>query len=174
MIDLNKIFQSKFVSGLICGLAIFIVLSLTFAAGLAVGFKKADFSYRFGDNYRANFAGPDPSRDMMRRADGGEYIDGHGVIGQIIKANGGSLVIKDRDNIEKIVLATDKTQINRFRESIKLSDLKADDSVIVIGEPNSKGEIEAKLIRVMPQKPIDGQAPGESAGAPASTTNEIK
>jgi len=42
-----------------------------------------------------------------------------------------------------------------------LSDLKIDDYVVVIGEPNAVGQIEAKLIRILPpppvSRPLDGQ-----------------
>ncbi len=36
---------------------------------------------------------------------------------------------------------------------IKASDLKVDDSIMVIGSPNDKSEIEARLIRVLPPPP---------------------
>jgi len=172
MLDLNKIFQSKFFTGCICGLAIFIILSLTFASGMAVGFRKADFSYRFGDNYHKNFAGPGPGQGMMRQANGGDYIDGHGIIGQVIKINQSSIVIKDGDNIEKIILVDKNTQVNRMRDSIKITDLKVDDTLVVIGEPDQTGNIMAKLIRVMPVPPVGNQPqplPTQSA-ASATTT----
>lgn len=63
-----------------------------------------------------------------------------------------ALIIKDRDGTEKIILVTDKTEIRKFRETVKLSDLKIDDYVVVIGEPNDAGQVEAKLIRIMPGK----------------------
>jgi hypothetical protein len=48
------------------------------------------------------------------------------------------------------VVIKEDTAIMRFRETIKPSDLKVDDSIVVIGEPNDAGQIEAKFIRVMP------------------------
>ncbi len=59
-------------------------------------------------------------------------------------------IIKGSDNAEKIVSVKDDTAINRFREKIKVGDLKIDDQIVVIGEPNDLGQIEAKLIRVIP------------------------
>lgn len=168
--DFNRMFQSKAFSGCIAGLAVVIVLLLTFSAGLAVGFKKADFSYRFGDNYRMNFAGgcqqggcpgcgmKGGSQGMMGCANGDRYIDGHGVSGQIISVSAGSIVVKDKDNVEKIVSVDDKTIVNKFRDSIKVSDLKAGDAVVVIGDPGSDGKISAKLIRVMPGEFSDIQS----------------
>jgi hypothetical protein len=52
--------------------------------------------------------------------------------------------------LEKIIVLQDSTDIRRFRDVIKSSDLKVDDNIVVIGEPNAKGQIEAKLVRVMP------------------------
>lgn len=183
-IDFNKIFQSKVFSGCILALVVLIILGLVFAAGTAVGFKKADFSYRFGDNYHKNFAngGCQAGRDigaeigaiaqghpgMMGCANGGEYIDGHGVAGQIISIGADSIVIKDRDNVEKIISIDSKTLINRFMESIKISDLKAGDSVVIIGEPGTDSKISAKLIRVMPAPPT-----GNQPAAPTASSTEI-
>lgn len=180
-IDFNKIFQSKVFSGCILALVVLIILGLVFAAGTAVGFKKADFSYRFGDNYHKNFAGGGCQADrgpnamvgaiaggrpdMMGCANGGEYIDGHGVIGQIITINSDTIVIKDRDNVEKIISVDSQTLINRFRESIKISDLKAGDSVVIIGEPGTDSKISAKLIRVMPAPPAGNQSPTPTASS---------
>jgi hypothetical protein len=55
--------------------------------------------------------------------------------------------------MEKIILIKEDTVIKRFRDNIKLSDLKVDDYVTVIGEPNEEGQIQAKLIRLSPPRP---------------------
>ncbi len=186
--DFNKVLQSKAFSGCIAGLVILIVLFLIFAAGMAVGFKKADFSYRFGDNYHKNFAGgcaeggcfgcgaiKGDRQGMMGCADNGGFIDGHGVSGQIISVSAGSIVIKDRDNVEKIISVDDKTIVNKLRETIKIADLKAGDSVVIIGDPASDGKISAKLIRVMPGMFLGGQSkPAGCCGASSTTGSEVK
>ena len=76
-----------------------------------------------------------------------------GVFGQIIKIENDKLIIIGKNNAETIVLITDKTIINRFQETISVADLKIDDAAVIIGEPNNAGQIEAKLIRVMPAPP---------------------
>jgi len=65
--------------------------------------------------------------------------------------NDGSLVIKDIDNTEKIVIIDDNTTIRMFNQNVGKQDLKVGQKVVIIGEPNSSGEIEAKLIRIMPE-----------------------
>ena len=52
--------------------------------------------------------------------------------------------------MEKIVLVNDQTVIRRGRDNVKVSDLKVDNNLVVIGDPNEMGQIAAKLIRLMP------------------------
>ena len=37
-----------------------------------------------------------------------------------------------------------------MKQELKAENLKVDDFVIIIGDPNAQGQIEAKFIRVMP------------------------
>lgn len=153
--DFNKFFQSKsfkIIIWVIIGLAVFCFI---FNIGMFIGFRKASFSYKWGENYHRNFAGPRQGflRDFGRDFGGQDFIESHGVIGQIIKIEDSELVIKGPNDVEKVVLVKDKTVINRFRETIKVSDLKVDDQIVVIGEPNEAGQIEAKLIRLLPPPP---------------------
>ena len=68
------------------------------------------------------------------------------------------MVISGQDNAEKIIIVGADTVIEKFREKIKLDGMAVDDTVVVIGEPNNEGKIEAKLIRIMPTPP---PKPGE-------------
>jgi hypothetical protein len=69
-------------------------------------------------------------------------------------------------------LVNNKTTIIYQRKNIKLSDLKVDDNIVVVGEPNSSGQIIAVLIRVMPQKPgslpVNNPPPGNANPQPQS------
>lgn len=82
-----------------------------------------------------------------------DFIEANGTFGQIIKIDGSTLVVKGRDDIEKIILVNDQTTIKHFQETIKLTDLKVDDYIVTIGDPNDAGQLEAKLIRLMPTQP---------------------
>ncbi len=156
--DFNKFFQSKALKITLLALGAFIILLLVFQAGMAVGFRKANFSFRWAENYHENFAGPKGGffGDFRRDFEGKDFIDSHGVFGSIIKidlsigSEQTTLVVKGANNVEKIILLKDDTTIECLRETIKPSDLKVDDQIVVIGEPNEAGQIEAKLIRVMP------------------------
>ena len=123
------------------------MLLVVLGVGMFIGFRKADFSYRWGENYYRNFGGPP---GFFGDLGGRDFMDAHGVSGQIIKIDGQTLTIKGRDNTEKIVVIGNDTLIRRGSDTIKPSDLKVDDNIVVIGQPNNTGQIEAKLIRVMP------------------------
>ncbi|MEW6408056.1 MAG: hypothetical protein AB1465_05190 [Patescibacteria group bacterium] len=150
--DYNKLFNSKIFKLIIGEILLLIFILFIFAVGVFIGTKKARFSYQWGENYHRNFAGPQNGffGDIKGRFGEKDFIEAHGAIGQIVKIDGQMIILKGRDNIEKSILVNDKTTINRFREEIKLDDLKTDDLIVVIGDPNNAGQIEAKLIRVMP------------------------
>jgi|SRR5579872_655970 len=121
-----------------------ILAVLVFSAGVFVGLEKARFSYGFGQSYMRNFGGR--SKFVSDR----DFINGHGSIGQIAKIDGTTITIKDRDGVEKDVLASDKTTIRSMRKDIKLSDLQVNDFIVVLGTPNAQSQIQAALIRVLP------------------------
>jgi len=146
--DINKIFQAKVFKGVILGIIISISLLAVFKVGMMIGARKADFSCRWSDNYHLNFGGP--RGGFMGGFGDRDFIEANGTFGQIIKIDGETLIVKSRDDVEKVVLVGNQTVIKSLRENIKLSDLKVDDYIITIGEPNSSGQIEAKLIRLMP------------------------
>lgn len=174
--DTNKIFESKSFRGTVIGIGVVIVALLIFTCGMFVGFKKANFSNRFAENYRRDFG--DPRGGMMRDFAGRDLQTPHGVAGTIVKIemaddsaaetdqpNSNSslpqgkmtppapmlvatLVVKGQDNIEKTVLVTDFTQISKNRDTLKPADLKVDDKITIIGLPSDNGQIEARLIRI--------------------------
>jgi hypothetical protein len=123
-----------------------------FTLGAAVGYRKARFSYAWGENYSRNFGGPREGfmGNFAKDFSGRDLVDAHGTFGQIMKIDGSTLVVKGQDNVEKLVLIKDDTTIQRLRETIKPGDLKINDSVVIIGSPNNSGQIEAKFIRVIP------------------------
>lgn len=124
-----------------------ILLLLTFRAGMIVGYHKAMFSYRWGENYHRNFGGP---RFGFFSNSGRDFIESHGTFGQVIKIDSTTLVVKGRDDVEKIIVITKDTAIRRGIDNIMPIDLRVDDPVVIIGTPNNDGQIEARLIRVMP------------------------
>lgn len=160
--DFNKLFQSKTLKLVILIIAILIFALLIFRLGVMVGFEKANFSYKWGENYHNNFAGPKhgfmanmQNNDFENR----DFVDSHGTFGQIMKIDNSNIILKSKDNLEKNILVKNDTSIMRFRDSIKVSDLKISDYIVVIGDSNNSGQIEARLIRIMPDPNIANRPP---------------
>lgn len=163
--SIKKVFESKKVSGFLLILGILVIVSFIFQAGVFVGFHKASFGCDWGENYGRNFGmmgGRGGFGGMM-----GNFPNSHGATGKIIKIELPVIIVQDRDNTEKSVLINDDTKIINVRNDYNVSDLKLDENVVVIGSPNSQGQIEAKLIRIMPF-PLDNQT------VPTQVNNPIK
>jgi len=131
-----------------CGL---LIILLILGLGIFIGSTKARFSYRWAENYHKNFGGP--RQGFMGGAPGfpdRDFIEGHGAFGEIIKINDSDLVIKGKDEVERIITISNETTIKKARKNIKKEDLKVGDFITVIGSPDSQGRIAAKLIRVFP------------------------
>jgi hypothetical protein len=142
---------------LLMGLGGFIVLLLVFQLGMFVGYRKANFTFRWGDNYHRMFGGPQGG--FMRDFAGRDFTSGHGVAGQVVQVEDGLLIIKGSDEIEKIVTVKPETIIRRGRQTIKLSDLKIDDRLVVIGVPQDDGSIEARIIRLFDSTDLSPRPP---------------
>ena len=153
---LKKIIEAKIFMKVVYIIGIIIVASLIFQAGFFVGFKKASFGHDWNNNYADNFG---PSHRGLFMMEGGfgnsrDLPNAHGAIGRIIKTDLPIVtVMDDKDKVEKVVLVNDNTEIRRMRDKINKEDLKVDDFIVVIGDPNAQGQIEAKLIRLLPAPP---------------------
>ncbi|MFA6193290.1 MAG: hypothetical protein WC726_00300 [Parcubacteria group bacterium] len=138
----------------------FLIVFVSFAGGVAVGLKKARFSYKFGENYERNFVGGPPPgpmgmmdgrgpMGMMRDFEGRGFRNAHGIAGTVISVADNKIVLKDRDGQENTISVSDKTLIKRGQDTIGPNDLKNDEQIVVMGRPGDNGTINADLIRVM-------------------------
>ncbi|MDO8240485.1 MAG: hypothetical protein Q7T51_00665 [Candidatus Moranbacteria bacterium] len=143
---------------------VLLIAIISFGGGVAVGLRKARFSENFGRNYAQNFMG---SRfqdgrggmmngrggfagGMMNQIEGRDLRNGYGVSGAVISITDNNVVIKDGANKENTVAVSDKTLIKSQGDNLKLSDLKVDDKIVVMGNPGDDGVVNASLIRVFP------------------------
>lgn len=115
------------------GVAVIIAFAV-FESGVFVGLHQARFMNHFGDNYMKNIPG------------------GHGAIGKVISVASSTLVVSDA-NVEKIITITPDTKIARQRDAATTTDIKVGDLVVVIGEPDETGKVNARFIRLMPPMP---------------------
>jgi hypothetical protein len=149
--ELNNFFQSKNFKRIIVAIGILIVILIIFQVGTAVGFRKAGFSYQWGENYQRNFAGP--RGGFGGDLSGKDFIGTHGVFGKILKIEGQTLAIDGPNGLEQIILVKEGTIIKRFQDTVKITDLKIGDYIVVIGQPDSQGQIQGELIRIIPPPP---------------------
>lgn len=152
--NINKeFFQSKLFKKSLYVIGALVVAFAIFNAGVFVGYHKAGFSYKYGDNYSRAFGG---RRSGMMGFGGrggmmGDYFtNSRGVAGKIVSISLPTMVVSGQDGVEKIVLIKEDTEIREFRNTIKSEELKAGNFVVVMGVPNEQLQIEAKLIRIMP------------------------
>ncbi|MCX6718310.1 MAG: hypothetical protein NTY81_01760 [Candidatus Staskawiczbacteria bacterium] len=146
---MKDILESKLFKIIILSIAGLIILGFVFSLGVFIGTKRAEFSFKWASQYHNNFAGPAGGflgNAMMNE----QFTEGNGVFGQIIKINGQTLTIKGADNVEKNILVGTQTTIVYQRKNIKLSELTINENVVVIGDPDNNGQIQAELIRVLP------------------------
>lgn len=151
----NNFFQSRKFKKILYGVGATIIILMVFQTGMFVGYRKASFSYRWGDNYYRIFGKHHKGERIMggRVTDffhSGDLTNSSGSIGQIASIDLPSLTINNTDGTERMVLIADDTVIRRYRETINANDLKIGDFIVVIGAPNDSSQVEAKIIRIMP------------------------
>lgn len=138
-----------------------LIILISFAAGIRVGLHKARYSYQWGANYERNFIGGPRGmmnggqrgfnggpEGMMNGFQGKDFRNGHGVAGIIASISDNNIIIKDNSGKENTVAVSDKTIIKNGNQDIKITDLKNDENIVVMGNPGDKGVVNADLIRV--------------------------
>ena len=144
--DNQPMHHSKVFKWIVAILAELIIIIGVFALGMSVGFHKAGYTYAWAVNYPSNF-GSTTFRGMPPPQPG-QMLDSHGVDGEILDVDGDTLTIKDEDNTEKTITISSTTPIRENSENLTVSQLKPDEDIVIIGEPNSQGQIQAKFIRI--------------------------
>ena len=147
--DFRDIHKSQKVRGILIGLGVAVLVLVIFQAGMVAGYHKAKFGARFGDNFERNFVGP-KGGNFGDRLPGPGMPGGHGAVGEIVSIVLPQVVIAGPDNLEKTVLVGTSTMVREFRDEITADKLKVGDFVIILGNPNEEGQVDAKLIRLMP------------------------
>lgn len=172
----EELIKSKNLRLALISVGFLLVIFISFASGVAVGFRKARFSYEWGKNYERNFMGIGRGSEKMQNSDrpgtmigtlassmmggsggmmaipkrieGRDFRNAHGLAGTIISIAENNLIIKDRDGKENTVAITKKTIIKDHMIDVDLADLKIDDQIVVMGKPDEEGVVKADLVRV--------------------------
>lgn len=146
ILDIKKVGNSRTLKAIILALVAFAILCLAFQAGVFVGFHKASFLFKSGDNFYRTFG----DRDDMMMSFRDENTGGHGAVGKIVKVSLPTVVVLGADNIEKVILTNASTSIRQFRSATSTNSLSVDQYITVLGSPNDQGQIVAKFIRIIP------------------------
>ena len=131
---------------------IFFGLFAAFWCGLQIGYNRAAFTYKFGDNYYKTFE-QEPRHHGMGIIPQDSVMNSHGAVGKIISINLPTMVVSEIDGTEKIIRTSDDTSVHQQKNTITVNTLKVGDFIITIGAPNTNSEIEAKFIRLIPSPP---------------------
>lgn len=158
--------KSKALKWVIFGFFELALLAVVFRAGMVVGFSKADYNFRWGEQYHNIFGSPNDGFMGGRGIRGGmmsgafgpggpvgqfgkdDFSPGHSVVGEILNINSSTIFVNGVDNVEKSIRVLSDTAIIKRRTIQNIKDLKVGDKIVVIGSPSSTGQIEAKFIRV--------------------------
>jgi len=123
------------------------VVFVVFALGVYAGYRKAIFATGRSDNYYRDFLGGAPS-DFAPANAPGMPLNTHGIVGTVIDVASTSIVVRDSDNDEESVQILPGTIIRMMDRTIDVDGIAVGDTVAVIGEPASDGQIGARFVRI--------------------------
>jgi hypothetical protein len=141
-----EFFQSTKFKWIMAGIATAIVLLVVFQLGVFIGFRKANYSYQWGDNYNRMFGAA--GGGFLRGLEGRDFTSGHGIAGTVVKIDGNNLVVTGQDGREKIITVGDDTVFKKGPTDIKLADLKVGDQAVIIGSPQNDASVTAEIVRI--------------------------
>jgi len=149
--NMTKSHKLKMIIYIVAG---FVILLFVFQAGMFVGFEKASFYNKIGENYFHEINGNQNSIAGIQR---GDLESAHGAVGQIVQLKLPLIVIADRSGIEKTIQIASTTQIRDTDGDEKVDNLKMNDFVVVFGSPSSSTDpiLLARLVRILPPPPTN-------------------
>lgn len=139
---------------------IIIVLIIVLLAGVGSFMLGRETTLFRGSKINNGIMRNEDERGMMGRSYGdGGMMEGRGMMGgygrentrisgEVTAINGNQITIKDNDSNQYTVNISDTTSYRNNAGIAKASDLKVNNSVLVIGSSNSSGEINATLIEI--------------------------
>lgn len=152
--NIPDISKFKTVHVVVVGLTGLVVVLVVFQVGVFVGYSKAMFAEKMAGEYSRVYGGRPGMPDMMGSFSGKKDIPGgHGATGRVIEINLPVIEVADSNNIEKHILTSSSTLVRNMRDAVSVEAIKLGDIVVIVGSPNTEGQIEARLIRLMAPPP---------------------
>lgn len=140
-----KIPKTKTLLWTLCGI---LAILITFGLGLLVGYRRAIFAADFGEGYYRSVYG-DPFGKPMIGAMGMGPVMMHGVAGEVLDVSSDTITVEDPNGNEESVLIMANTPVREMGNDVSATIIQPDDRVVVIGEPDASGEVDARFIRVL-------------------------
>jgi hypothetical protein len=144
---MSHFLESKKIRTALWVLGSLIVLLVIFGLGISVGYDRANFGSHFEQNYYHDFYGG-PATGSAQYAMGPAPMAEHGIAGAVIDVTSSTISVEDSNNNEHSITVSSGTVIREDNATIGTGDIKIDDQVVVIGEPNAQGQVDARFIRV--------------------------
>lgn len=145
-----KILLQKYIlTAVIILLVLFLAAILIFAIGMKVGYRKAMFSYHWNDTYAQEFGGP-RSPFMMMDNNADETPNPHGAFGTVIAVRMPNIVIKNKNEAERLVNIGTTTVVRRFHDLAASTTIRVGDNLVILGNSDDNGYINATFIRIVP------------------------
>ncbi len=148
-----KKFDSKLLFGVIIGVLAVIILLGVFWLGTEVGVRRSSFACHWGERFGDRAPAPMMERFGRTGFPPDELREPDAANGAVVSVKDNEITVKDRAGAEKSIAITPQTVIRRGSATIKASELKTDERIVVFGAPSSTGQIEANFIRVMGEAP---------------------
>jgi len=146
---MSNFLESRTVRTILWVLGGLIVLFVVFGLGIAVGYERAGFAAGFDRNYyRIFFGGPPPDGAVGMMAPPMPAAI-HGVVGTVIDLGTSTISVADRQDNEQSVVISPGTVLRNSDGTITIAGIAVGDTIAVIGEPNSEGQIDARFIRII-------------------------
>lgn len=127
---------------------ILLVLILVFWAGSAVGYRQADFAFRWDRHYGDMFMGPGSPFGM--RPMRGEIFQANGASGTIVAVNLPFIAVQSPNQTEKVLVVGTSTIIRIAHAVGSTTDMRVGAIVTAVGTPDAQGRIIVSFMRVMP------------------------
>jgi len=146
---MNDFFKSPKTKTLLYTLCGILVILVVFGMGILVGYRRAIFATRWSDDYYGNFYGPPfgGPPPLMGAALPGPF-NTHGVVGEVIDVESSTMSVEGQNGNEEMIFVSSGTPIREMSNAIQLMGIKDGDHVVIIGEPDDSGQVEAKFVRV--------------------------
>ena len=152
---ISGFFESPIARRVLLAVITLCIAILIFAAGIAVGVRKTEFRHQFSDNYERNFGAFERhGKGMLPPLPGENFPNAHGAVGKIISVSLPTFIVDSPDGTEKVIHVSDTTHIRTIDGDGTSANIIPENVAVVVGEPNTNGQIDATFIRVLP-KPIN-------------------